>query len=201
MSTSGTGGDDYRGEVAGEGWPSDFPDAAAGQETPNDQPTEPVVRPGVDEAAHHAASPAGQAGPRESGVDWEQEYGKERKRSRTFMATTAVAALLFTGTLAYAVAAPDLGGDDPTGVPGVVAPDEEIGGYEGYRGRHDRGGPGGGPRGSFGDEFSGDRPQQGVTGGYAGEGAAGEAGDYEDGDDPADEDYEDYEDYEDHGDE
>jgi hypothetical protein len=115
---------------------------------------------------HPDAAAAAQAEP-----DWQQRYERERKRSRLFMVTTALAALLFTGTLAYAVAdtGPDAG---PSAFAG-----ERFGGGFGPRGGHGGSGGGhGGPRGGYGQ-------------GWQDDGAAGYGGDSADDYDDADDDY------------
>ena len=112
---------------------SDVPteELAGSTEQPTEQITDPV-------ATTDNSTPAS---------DWEQRYYRERTLTRVFMVTTAAATLLFTGTVAYAVAS----GPD-TGQPG--APGER---YPGGGNRDDRGGPGrhGGPGGPDGQRWQG----------------------------------------------
>ena len=100
-----------------------------------DQPTAQITQP---VATTDQSTPA---------TDWQQRYYRERTLTRVFMATTAAAILLFTGTVAYAVAS-----DPDTGQPG--APGER---YRDGGNRDDRGGPGrpGGPGGPGGQRWQG----------------------------------------------
>lgn len=107
---------------------SGFPDPTA--VTPGEHPTEQITEPVA--ATNQSVEP----------TDWQQRYYRERTLTRIFMATTAAAVLLFTGTLAFAVAA-----NPEAGQPG--SPSQR---YPGDGGRDERSGPGrpgggGGPGG------------------------------------------------------
>jgi hypothetical protein len=114
--------------------PADRPAAASDETavTPGEHPTEQITEPVA--VTDQSAEP----------TDWQQRYYRERTLTRIFMATTAAAILLFTGTFAFAVASdPDVGqpGSPSQRHPGDGGRDERSG-----PGRH--GGPGGpgGPR-------------------------------------------------------
>jgi len=113
------------------GQASGVPDPTA--VTPGEHPTEQITEPVA--ATNQSVEP----------TDWQQRYYRERTLTRIFMATTAAAVLLFTGTLAFAVAA-----NPEAGQPG--SPSQR---YPGDGGRDERSGPGrhGGPGGPGGPRW------------------------------------------------
>ena len=79
----------------------------------SDHPTEQITAP--------VTAPETTSGDATESNDWEKRYYRERSLARIFMATTAAAALLFTGTLAYAVASNPEGPGTET--PTQISPD------------------------------------------------------------------------------
>lgn len=178
------------GAEPGNVWPTDFLRPREEDSGPANSDQEQVTEP-VQPAAEDSAGTFTDTDALPAVVDWEGRYHRERKRSRVFMATTAAAALLFTGTLAYAVAA--TGPDEGTAVAVPGAPGDGDSGTGGWGGRG--GGPAGtGPRG--GHPHGGDWTQPGD--GSRGWGRPGDAGAPAAGD--GFEDYEEYDDYEDYED-